>query len=849
MAKKEKSLYPLVFSILTAIALLIGTLDGIMYSKYYKGGRYKKMLHPTPRVDMTDPNGNTDFGKIYYAPIAEEHIVIDEERSTSGYIDNEVLIVVNDGVSRDQVVELADSFKAEIVGEIEATGDYQLRLVTIPDELDLIVDQLALEEIVAEAYPNYIATVSSCSKKIGDFCFGNEWDDDLENYNDIVGYSWGFEAINTVGAWNLLANANDVNPIKVGIHDCGFDPDHEDLGFAGYYYENGVNRIRSNNSDGRAHGTHVSGTFAASTDTNVGICGVYPYGNGNLYGVSNSGILHYSENGSFFICAMSEKVAFAELIVRNVRVINQSLGFNYRPNDFGIYNDDGKLVGFDYAGLEAFWNNPESHTYLVERSIYLGEFFSRLIRNGYDFVLVSAAGNDSSESIKLESKYSSWLNMIDGTLFPSVYDRIIVVGALDENLNISSFSNAGERTDIYAPGENIYSTIPGNKYDNEDWDGTSMAAPHVAGVAAMIWSANNSLTGAEVKEIIVNNTNERNTSLEIVDAERCVGVALGIERSYELMEKDTGCLFGFVEDKYEKEKVPKKTKLLDQPSEEDYKEVPIKIKNAKVTIQNKETEEKYTTFTDIDGHYEFYPPAGKYYLTVEAEDYETFEWPGKMSFTKTVTVTSNYVEYLSTIKMEPVEGKKTKNYLPEEGKIYTSKDIAEYIDGGSSDEKIGLALDKVKAWTYYDGHFYALFDHAISSKFMSVITNKDSNVHLVTITSEGEQKLVENLIFYGGRDVYYTGGLVDKNGDVYTINGERTNYTHWYVDYPNSYGKDEYDDIIAIWRGSGEDPKSSEDYGYWFDIPENEWSFLDFTDIEISEISRGIILEWDTPIG
>lgn len=848
--KKKSSIFPLVFSILTVIAILLGSIDWFVYAKYYRSGKFYKMRHPAEKLDMTDPDESTDFGRIYYSPIDEEHMV--EEEHGFGYIDNEICIVSAEGATREEIADLAAKYDAEIVGEIEVSGDYQLRLTTTLDDLGSVIASIAAESAVESAYPNYVATVSASDGDVGDFRFGWSWEDDLEDYNDMEGLSWGFEAINTVGAWNLLANSDSVVPVRVGVHDSGLNPDHVDLGFAGYYYENGVNRIRTNRSGARNHGTHVSGTFAANADNDIGICGVYPYGNGRLYGVSNNGITHFSENGSFFTCIMSEKVAFAELIVRNVKVINQSLGFNYYSNDFGEWDSDGNLH-VDSVGLEAFWNNSDSHSVIAERSDYLGDFFKRMIQNGYDFVIVSAAGNDSNNNTgHLESKYSSWLNIIDKDKFPSVYSRIIVVGSCrlgndgEDMFVMSDFSNAGERVDVFAPGEQIFSTIDEESYTDE-MSGTSMAAPHVAGVAAMVWSANNTLTGVEVKDIIVKKPRADFDGFRVVDAERSVAEALDIEPWYEQVDNDKGCLFGFVEEKERMELFNGRLK-------------PAKVQDALVTIKNKDTEEEFTATTDDNGHYELYAPPGKYYLTVECKEYKPFEWPGKLSFLNTVTVTGNYVEYLKTIQLEPLNDEKPK-YIPEDGKIYTSNDLEKYLSGEHGDFGLGelqfgeysfkdldfgTAFGKVKAWTYHDGHYYAVFDHAISSKFMSaMITSKNSDVHLVTITDADEQELVENLIFYGERDIYYTGGFVDDSGKVYTVNDEPTEYSHWQDGYPNSYGQEGLDDVIAVFRGSGENPRSSADFGYWLEVPENEYSLLDFTDIELTEVSRGIILEWE----
>jgi thermitase len=104
-----------------------------------------------------------------------------------------------------------------------------------------------------------------------------------------------------------------------------------------------------------------------------------------------------------------------------------------------------------------------------------GYMDSRLVHDAVRYahehgvLLIAAAGNDN------------WSRK----LFPAGYDEVVAVAATDANDNKASFSNYGDWIEVAAPGVDIYSTVPGGY---ESHSGTSMACPHVSGVAALIWS-------------------------------------------------------------------------------------------------------------------------------------------------------------------------------------------------------------------------------------------------------------------------------------------------------------------------------------------------------------------------
>ena len=88
--------------------------------------------------------------------------------------------------------------------------------------------------------------------------------------------------------------------------------------------------------------------------------------------------------------------------------------------------------------------------------------------------------------------------------YPAAFDNdnLIAVAATDESDGMAFFSNYGAKTThVAAPGTNVYSTVPGNKYAKES--GTSMACPHVAGAAALIWSKHPQATYKQVKKALM----------------------------------------------------------------------------------------------------------------------------------------------------------------------------------------------------------------------------------------------------------------------------------------------------------------------------------------------------------
>ncbi|MFS0861961.1 S8 family serine peptidase [Fredinandcohnia sp. 179-A 10B2 NHS] len=128
-------------------------------------------------------------------------------------------------------------------------------------------------------------------------------------------------------------------------------------------------------------------------------------------------------------------------------------------------------------------------------------------------IVVAASGNDGASSIS----------------YPAAYSSAIAVGSVTSSGTRSSFSNYGSGLEVMAPGSSIYSTYPNSRYAT--LSGTSMATPHVAGVAGLIRAANPNISVAEARNILRNTAQEAGSFSQygygIVDAHAAVVAASG----------------------------------------------------------------------------------------------------------------------------------------------------------------------------------------------------------------------------------------------------------------------------------------------------------------------------------
>lgn len=522
-----------------------------MYPENYS---MKVIVHSTMRADLRDDV----IGVAYYEELkAEDYRIADDGIQ---YVANQLNLVGEDGVTFEQIADLGEEYEFEIVGYIEFTNDYQVKFVNNKtyEDLNALITELGQNELILEANLNLVTSIESETAMV--IPNDEKWADESLWTGEVQETNWGLRAINALEAWQY---EEYMTTVKVGIFDNMFDEEHDDLDFIKVW-----NNCTPSEGNWNEHGTHVAGTMAAEHNNGEGISGVAI--NTELYGYAcepNKDEI----SGVIKTTSMEYKYAFALMIGNGVRVINIS------------YNT-GRLQGF-----AASRGNEAAKTYIHTNAGVMDSFLQRLIARGYDFVLVIAAGNTNDDAfikddladygyrIFEEESDNIADKEVGGAL--AIYnhflsyahqsrDRIIVVGALGEinaDSNIyyyTTYSCIGDRVDIAAPGHKIYSTVSGNryqiikKYDENGnaipWSGTSMAAPHVSGVAALAYSVNPELSGVQVKEIITEQCSDYIVKDLYDNSYHCLNAELVVREAMErtgytpILGENTGFIFGRV---------------------------------------------------------------------------------------------------------------------------------------------------------------------------------------------------------------------------------------------------------------------------------------------------------------
>jgi surface antigen bspA-like len=326
------------------------------------------------------------------------------------------------------------------------------------------IEILEKREDILYAGPNFIYSVSAIPN-----------DKYYENKN-----MWGLSGTNGINASTAWDISTGSSMVIVGVMDTGIQANHPDL-INNICIEN-LHRdftvfptaevMYSDLVDPNGHGTHVAGIIGAQGNNGEGVTGV-------AWNICLVSLRVFNENGKGSSASVARAINYASS--KNIPILNYSGG-----------------------------------TYDCDINI-------QMALEGYNGLFVTSAGNGGDDTIGDDNDVTQY--------YPSDYshnysfsDRVISVGSIDSEGKRSKFSNyssSGNSVDIYAPGEDILSTFPlplcptGCNGVFHNWSsshyargyhimsGTSMAAPYVTGVAALILSTNSSLTATQIKRAII----------------------------------------------------------------------------------------------------------------------------------------------------------------------------------------------------------------------------------------------------------------------------------------------------------------------------------------------------------
>lgn len=477
MKKKAKK----IISCISAVLALYFIVCGCLYffePVEYNSDDLSKYQYYFDLYNKYDQSKNSEF---FIKQISCNDISTSEIDKRIKYVNNTVIAIADNSCNYSEITSLLNNYNGKICGYIKKANFYQITFYE---------------------YKTYYQLLELCDKMISSGYFLSAIPDYFEE-TPVSEYSTN-EDYPTAEYYDLLniyevleLSDNTLSSVNIGMIDY-FVYDNNLINIANNdEYDNEQLKDIFADSSSASHGTHVAGIMGAKY-------------NSKIIGVSKNAKI-YSYNGinvstSYWIANICDMI-----INKNIKTINISMAYN------------------SYITLSASLGGENTIDYIDNEQLLFTNILSNLISDGYEFVICTAAGNSGNDSLyriyNLYFEYGNkkYLSKIDifgifdvkpkfvdskYTFFISdstdknVRNRIIVVGAVDSNGNYLSYSNSGENVDIAATGKYIYSTSFNNGFEYKS--GTSMATPFVSGTVGLLFSIFPDLSGAEIKNIIIN---------------------------------------------------------------------------------------------------------------------------------------------------------------------------------------------------------------------------------------------------------------------------------------------------------------------------------------------------------
>ena len=427
--------------------LIAEAYDGVVTSVSDGVAVIKLAANTLDAIEKAENPGN-DFPAIYpnfmYRISSETYSGEEMEAMKAALGEEEAEADGSGAVEGDATGGAATDEEGGIAGEGNGSEGRQVEVIVTedPEDIDTVFEQKQVTQRDIDAVSALQAPViltdadSAGSGKAGAFA---------EAPNDThAGHLWHHVKVGTYKAWDYTKG----NGIKVAVIDSGITAAHPDLknNLVGAFTT--ARHAYNKHSDNFGHGTHVAGIIAAQANNKLGVAGVAP----QAKIISIKALDYYWDEDGYLSCGGNTADIMRGInmaVSKGARVINMSLGAYCDPAEDVLY--------------------AKSVANAINKGI----------------VVVAAAGNDTK-------------NLGTNPVTPALFDDVICVSATTDSDTIAGYSNRGSGfVTIAAPGGSGSSTPAGReiastyKANSYAWmSGTSMAAPVVSGVVALLFAQN-----------------------------------------------------------------------------------------------------------------------------------------------------------------------------------------------------------------------------------------------------------------------------------------------------------------------------------------------------------------------
>lgn len=375
-----------------------------------------------------------------------------------GYEPGSVIVAFRSDVGEMEAEALLEEHDSTLDTLVETAAEETVSVAELPagQTVAEAISELSAEPNVEYVQPVYLYEPASDESEV---------EPSATTVNDpYANKQWHLDTIKASGAWDILQDTAAQQPVTVAVLDTPIDVNHEDL--SGVINKSLSADFKTGSYEAPSmapgsHGTHVAGIIGAISNNGTGVAGVASGADNGYISILPVNVFKYNSTTQKYSgtnAAIAGAIGYA--VEQGAKVINLSLGGS--PSDTDLVTKNAIDAAVD-AGV----------------------------------TVIAAAGNNSSSETFYPADFENAISVINIAKFSDP----------DKNPRSSS-SNYGDNKDISAPGDTILSTYPtGEKsygytsgYGTKS--GTSMAAPIVTAVAAMLQYYSPSLTPAEIREIL-----------------------------------------------------------------------------------------------------------------------------------------------------------------------------------------------------------------------------------------------------------------------------------------------------------------------------------------------------------